>query len=157
MPTVIELPDGQSATLRDPKTVTRAQRIPLEMANLKFQRISAEAQEAEADLTTPQPVVPPVEAPPAEEGVEEEPKFEEKRRVPTIAELEAYDELDVARVVCMVESWTYDFPVTPEGFGNIPAMAADVLSPACDKAAAEAFFKAAPTPDEASPTQPSDA
>ena len=145
MPEIVNLPDGQMATLRDPLVVTRAQRLPVEMAQVAFQRAVNAATEATADLTTPAPLALGEEPPP------------EKKRAPSDDEIEAYNLLDIARVVCMVESWSYPFEVNAEGYGNIPARSADVLSKAAADASNEAFYSPSPNPDEKSPTKPSDA
>jgi len=138
MPTIIDLPGGNSAVLRNPESVTRKQRLPVEVATIRYQRAMLRRMEAEASVSAPTPD----DAEPTTAAVSDE-------------EIDCFVALEIAAVLCMVESWSFGFPVDADGYDQIPAQAADVLGKACMDAKDKAFFVAEPSPDPESPTQPS--
>jgi len=137
MTTTVELPSGNSAVLRDPKLVTRKLRLPIEVATIRYQRAMVKRMETEASGLTPSPDVAPVQGVASDE------------------EIEAFVAIEVATILCMVESWTYPFSVDADGYDAIAAIDADVLSKAANDAKDETFFQAPVDPDPESPTQPS--
>lgn len=60
-----------------------------------------------------------------------------------------------AVVLAMVESWSFDVPVTADGLLDVPAKTLTALRLACEGFAAELMPDFGPTPDPESPSAPS--
>lgn len=142
------LPDGASAVLRDPQSVTRGQRLPYELAAFAFRQMQQRREISTESLDTPAP-------PSAISGIAESEAPGVEFRPMTLDDLKVVSDLEVAAVLCMVESWSYGFDVSIEGFDQIPAFASDELGKECLARADLTFFAAPVAADESNPTTPS--
>ena len=140
MSETITLADGHTVTFRDPQSVTRGQRLPMELADVAYSAAIAAEQEAKATGETPAPFD-------AEKAA--------ARRVVTPEIADLYVALDAATILCFVESWSYDFPVDADGLNKLPAVVADQVSAKCRELRPSAFFSAPVDPSPDSPTEPS--
>lgn len=60
-------------------------------------------------------------------------------------------------VLALLESWSFDAPVTAEGLLDLPGSAYDALTKACTPMLKQILPDFAPTPDPESPSAPSNA
>lgn len=137
MTSTFTLPDGDTATLRDPKLVTERHRRPV----TKLQRRLAAS---------------PVGQLLASKDKLSEEEFEEQARALLGSDdYELLDQLNDALVVALVEVWPYNVPVTLDGLLDIPGEAYDALKVEASKHVSDLMPSFAVSPSEESPTPPS--
>jgi hypothetical protein len=150
--TTITLPDGGIAVIRDPETVTEAQRRPVTRLQMRlavspvgqlFERKAKAAKAAaEADATDSEAAKAAAEVD-AEVG----------RLVATdLDAMELLDDLNDALIVALVESYN-GAPVVAAT--DLPSRAYDALKVETAKYVTKLMPSFAPSPDPASPTPPS--
>lgn len=133
--TEITLPSGKTAVLRDPKTVTERLRRPVQNAHAKWTStetfktmvVLSRAKKKDSDLTIPD------------------------------EDMALLDRLNDVTAVALVESWSYEFPVSIDTLQDITGPDYDVLRTETAKSFSDLVTSFAPTPDPASPTEPSNA
>lgn len=136
MSTEFPLPDGGSATLRDPKLVTERHRRPVTRLNSRIAGSAVGQLLASKDSMTDK-------------------EFEdEARKLLATAEWELLDELNDALIVALVESWSYDAAVTTDGLLDIPGESYDALKVETSKHVTALMPSFAVSPVEDSPTPP---
>jgi len=134
--TEITLPGG-TAVLRDPEQVTERHRRPVTRINLQL------AGSPVGDLLQ-------VKATLSEEEFDQ--------RIRKLIGSPAYmllDDLADAVIVAMVESWSFDAPVTLDGLLDLPGPAYDELKNVTGKSVTALLPNFGPNPDPDSPTPPS--
>ena len=129
----LELPDGQSAELRDPTKLTEKQRRPAKRLLIHLGELRND--QVPVATETPQPVVDGVGAP-------EEPKAPEVRV--TVDMFDTTDEATRLLAVALVDAWTFPQEVSIDGLDSIPGDAYDVLHAEATAALAHVFPDFAP-------------
>lgn len=137
MSTILELPDGGTATFRDPKQVSERHRRPV--ARLQ-QRLAASAV---GQLLA------------SKDAMSDEQFEAEARKLLASDEWELLDDLNDALVVALVESWSYERPVSLDGLLDLPSAVYDALRAEASKHVADLLPSFDVSPEESSPTQPS--
>lgn len=140
--TTLTLPSGQTATLRDPKTVSERLRRPIANANIEW-----------AATNTFKRMVERARLPKVAKA-----KADEADPIPLVGEdLILVDRLNDLTAVALVESWSYEFPVTLETLQDITGPDYDALRAASKPFFNELILNVQPTSDPDSPTEPSNA
>lgn len=137
MSSTLTLPDGGSATLRDPKLVTERQRRPV-----------ARLQQRLAGSPVGQLLA-------AKDSLTDEAFEVEARSLLGTDDWALLDDLNDALVVALVESWTYPAAVTLDGLLDLPAESYDALKAEASKHVTELMPSFAVSASETSPTPPS--
>lgn len=144
----IELPDEQWAVLRDPKTVTRRHRRPVEDA------ISGVRSEIMSQLGTANEKLERARKDNDEEAIKVA-ELEQRRVTDQLTKDEkaAMRDANEAAIVALVERWSYEAPVTLDAVLDIlPAPASDALQAAVAPHVSAMFLRT--QPDPMSPNQP---
>jgi hypothetical protein len=149
MTTDFELPSGATAKLRDPRLVTERHRRPIDFKRQEMQQLSPEwVTELSAAIR---------DARAAEEANLPAPEIDMAalNSKLTVSGLQAAEELNDLIVVALVESWSFDFPVTSDTVLDLPHDDLRSLHAKCAEVGKALFLSTDPDPDPESPTQPS--
>lgn len=128
----LTLPSGQTCVIRDPKTVSERLRRPVQNLSSKwFTSESGKALQANA-------------------------KAKKKADVTVSDEdMKILDAMNDATIVALVESWSYDFPVSTDTLLDISGPDYDLLARETAKLFGGLLPSFGPNPDPDSPTEPS--
>lgn len=139
MSSTIPLPGGASATLRDPEQVSERHRRPVTRLNLQL---------------AGSPIGDLLEA--KQKGTLTGDAFDaESRKLMGSASFELLDEIADAVIVALVESWSFDLPITLDGLLDLPGAAYDELKAITGKSITALLPNFTPNADPDSPTPPS--
>ena len=131
----IDLPDGGWALIRDPRRVTERQRRPVTRLQARVAGSEVGALLATKDKLP-------------------DDEFEEHaRRVLGSDDFALLDDLNDALIEALVDSWSYDVPVSKDAALDLPGPVYEALKAACAKHVMELAPNLEPTPED--PTPPS--
>lgn len=141
-PLRVELPRGQHAMLRDPEDVPERLRRPYLDASERLLGFLAEAGVTDADIA-------------AARGGDQDRMAAIGVKAVTGGARMIQRGVQDSLIAALVESWSYDKPVSAEAVQDLPGRAYDALCEACEPLAAALNPDFTPNPDPESPTQPS--
>lgn len=143
MTRTVSLPDGQSATLRDPHAVSERQRRPVARAMRGvrpdiMQRVNAVS--GMPDDRDGQPT--------REKAAE----LQQLQYLMTADEVAAFSDANDFAVVALIDSWSYGTPVTLDALLDLPGRIYDELRKAVAPLVGELFVDTSPSPNAPAPT-----
>ena len=139
----VDLPNGQYAILRDPSEVTERQRRPISRASRGIRPEIVER--GQVAMTMP-------DGPDGKPTPEKQAALFQLQYDMTNEEADAFTEANDYAAVALVESWSFDNPVTLDGLLDLPGHALDALREKIGPLVEQLRLDTSPSPNRAAPS-----